>query len=543
MELDTANIPAANQLAAKYIDHYVSVEEFFDFDWKDKESYRNRYEQLMEQQFSREELAACISEYVHQFPCSDETERSIEKLRMNNSVAVVGGQQAGLLTGPLYTIHKIVSIIKFAEKQERELGVPVVPVFWVAGEDHDYLEINHVYTPDTDTMKKNSFGAPPSEKKMASDLTFDKIKMKQWVEEIFFQFGEYAYTKDLLKTAESAIENADSFTDMFSHIVMKLFNESGLLLIDSADPMLRRLEQPLFSRMISHHRDIAQAVIRQQSGLAARGFTKAIEMEDNAANLFYRDQHGERQLLFFHEATHTFRSKTEEIIFTPESLFDELSIHPECFSNNVVTRPLMQEYLFPTLAFIAGPGEIAYWAELREAFAVLGFRMPPLIPRLNITLMDQKTERDLKQLNLVPEKVLREGAGRERDQFLSSLRDVRLETSIASVKEMLHQQYSVIEDIVQDIDRGHRRLSEKNLEIHMGQLDFLLGKIDESVRKKHRATLEKYRNADLLLRPLGLPQERVWNVFYFLNQFGQHLIDELISLPFDLDGSHYIVKV
>ncbi|MFS0643586.1 bacillithiol biosynthesis cysteine-adding enzyme BshC [Siminovitchia sp. 179-K 8D1 HS] len=542
MELQNTVVPATNRFASLYIENMEKIKEYFHYDITENGIFRQRYRDVMKRDFNRTRLAACMEKYMSRFPKSDATGLALEKLRDPQSVVVIGGQQAGLLTGPLYTIHKIISIIKLAEQQEKELGIPVVPVFWVAGEDHDYQEINHLYIKEHRTLKKMTYPQQMGSKKMASHIEFDKEVMKRWIRQLFSMMGERPHTNEMLLLLDEAAHQADTLVDFFSYIVLSLFKDYGLLLIDSADPSLRELEKPYFARLIELNQDIASAVLSRQAVLDQRGFHRAIDMDENAANLFLNTDKG-RELLLFDSAKKVFISKGGDVMMTEEQLLQLLEQHPESFSNNVVTRPLMQEWLFPTLAFIAGPGEIAYWGELKTAFETAGMTMPPVVPRLNVTLLDRSIERELEELDLSLEKVLQCGCEAEKEQFLKNIQDRQLDALVQQTKESLQKHYQKIRAHIGQVDRGHTRLADTNLAFHLQQLDFLKRKVEESIMKQHEAVLNKYLHVEQMLRPDGRPQERFWNIFYFLNDYGPHFIHSLINISYEFDGKHKVLRI
>lgn len=542
MELENAAALATNRFASFYIENLESVKDFFQYNIKNESVFRQRYEDLSKRDFNRNGVAECIENYMSKFPQSAAVDSSIEKLRNPVSAVVIGGQQAGLLTGPLYTIHKIISIIKLAEQQEKELGRPIVPVFWIAGEDHDYLEINHVFAPEKKHIKKKSYSGSTVGKTMASDIQFDKEKMLAWVRHIFSYFGDRSHTKDMLAVVDEAISKTNTVTEFFSYLIMYFFKDYGLLLIDSADSKLRQIEKPFFSRLINQRQTITEAVLAQQEKKKALGFINAIEIDDFAANIFYYHD-SERVLLEFDPLEKVFAGKTNELRFTASELNDLLESNPDRFSNNVVTRPLMQEWLFPTLAFIAGPGEIAYWGELLPAFQAMESQMAPIVPRLNITLLDKTTERYMDELNLSIDDVLERGTAIERDRFLTSIKNESFESILIETKNELVSQYDKIIASVEQIDGGHVRLAETNLKMQIKQLEFLQKKVEDSITKKHEATLEKFQRIEQMIKPDGQPQERIWNTFYYLNEYGQNFIDELLNLPYEFDGRHKIIRI
>lgn len=542
MELQNTVVPATNRFASLYIENIEKIKEFFHYDITEQDIFRQRYRDVLQRDYNRTDLAACIEKYMSRFPKSEATGLALEKLRDPQSVVVIGGQQAGLLTGPLYTIHKIISIIKLAEQQEKELGIPVVPVFWVAGEDHDFQEINHLYIKENQSLKKMAYPQQIAIKKMASNIEFDKEVMKSWIRQLFSIMGERPHTNEMIHLLDEAVHHSETIVDFFTYIVLSLFKDYGLLLIDSADPALRQLEKPYFSKLIQLNQDIAAAVLSRQAILGQKGFHRAVDMDENAANLFINTENG-RELLLFDPAEQVFISKGGNVMMTKEQLLQHLKQYPENFSNNVVTRPLMQEWLFPTLAFIAGPGEIAYWGELKTAFETTGMEMPPIVPRLNITLLDRAVERDLKELELSLETVLRHGCKEEKEQFLKNIQDRQLDVLVEQTKDSLQEHYQKIRARIDKIDRGHTRLADANLEFHLHQLDFLKRKVEESVLKQHEAVLNKYLHVEQMLRPGGHPQERSWNIFHFLNEYGQNFIHSLVNISYEFDGKHKVLRI
>ena len=165
MEMLNLSLPAANRFATDYLTGSPGLQSFFHYNFNEKNAYIHRLDELKNRSFMRHELADHIQSFMSSYANSEKITDNINKLRKEDSVAVIGGQQAGILTGPLYTIHKVISIIKLAEQKEAELGVPVVPVFWIAGEDHDYQEVNHVYVMKDNKQEKWVYPEKNLEKK------------------------------------------------------------------------------------------------------------------------------------------------------------------------------------------------------------------------------------------------------------------------------------------------------------------------------------------------------------------------------------------
>ena len=544
MEILNLSLSATNRFASNYLEQSPDILPFFHYRFNDLAEDQKRLDELSNRHFPREKVADHIEKFMERFPSSEAVNKSITKLKQLNSVVVIGGQQAGILTGPLYSIHKIISIIKLAEEKERQLGVPVIPVFWIAGEDHDYDEVNHVFIPIEQRVDKWSYPEKVRQKKMVSDIHLNKEVSLTWVNNLIENLGETNHTKELLNFAEEALMKSSTFVDFFVQIVMELFKDYGLLIVDSGDRNFRLLQKENFSQQIEHHREITNYLLEQQSIIGKNGFPITIDSNEKAANLFYyHPKSKERILLEFESESNRFVGKSGVVSFTMEELIEISFQDPAKLSNNVVTRPLMQEWLFPTLAFIAGPGEISYWAELKLVFEHFNIKLPPIVPRLNITLLERAIESDLNELKLELSEVLSRGTIEEKDQYLETIKDREVSELFSTLKSQLLKQYELIEEKTNQLDKSLVPLLKKNENYLLKEIRFMETKLEESVKLKFDVILSKFNRIDLSLRPDGFPQERVWNIFYYLNQYGTNFIKELMELDFEFDGRHKVIKL
>ena len=541
MEMINLSLPATNRFATDYLAGVPEIQRFFHYRYQHSADYQARLIELNKRTFMRKELAECIEKYMECFPSSTEVKMSLEKLKKENSAVIIGGQQAGILTGPLYSIHKVISIIALARQKEKELNIPVVPIFWIAGEDHDFQEVNHIYLEKNGEIQKVIYPEKVRDKRMVSDVGLDKEICMEWVEEIIETFGETDHTNELLSFMREAVQESETFVDFFAQIVMGLFKDEGLLVIDSGYQGLRCLEKELFISQIEQVTEINRCVKDVQNQLADKGFNRSIEMSDQAANLFYYDdEYKERILLEYNEVKQQFIGKNGALRFSRTELLDIASEFPWKLSNNVVTRPITQEMLFPTLAFIAGPGEIAYWAELKQVFEHFSIKMPLIVPRLNITLLDRAIESDFEELGLSLEEVLTNGTGKQQDVYLESVKDLELEKLFQYTKKQLLENYGMIQ---QKLDKGLIPLFEKNQARLLEQIEFMEGKSEDHLKQKHEVALSKFYRVDHSLRPIGAPQERILNALNYMNHYGIPFLSELAHLNYEFDGKHKVIKI
>ena len=542
MEVKEMALPSINKFASDYVKGRNGIEEFFHYDAKAANVYKERYRDVSERSFNRDGLADCIEVYMGKYGVSDSAKRNLQRLRERESVVVIGGQQAGLLTGPLYTIHKLISVIKLAGEQERELGVPVIPVFWIAGEDHDLAEVNHIYLEKEGEYSKAAFADKSSwdNKRMVSDVGFNGPEAVKFIDAVFASLEETEYTKLLHDQLLGYCSQSVSMSDFFSFIITDLFKEYGVLLYDSGDKRFRNLQSGYLQEMVRKHREINQAVRDQQADIVKKGYQPAIQMDEKNANLFLYERE-ERILLEFDSESGRFTGKSNEVSLSAEALLDIAAQTPGKLSNNVVTRPLMQEKLFPVLAFISGPGEIAYWAELKRVFEEFGMKMPILVPRMNITIVEPKIAKCIEDTETDLYEVLVKGADEAKERYLFTLDDGGHRLLYEKTKRQFIENHRLLTEAALQIDRGLEGMMRKNADMILGQLAFIEERIEKSFAGNHEKELIKFDRINQALRPLNGPQERTVNVFYYLNKYGPAFIDDLLDLPLETNSLHKVI--
>ncbi|MBN3555118.1 bacillithiol biosynthesis cysteine-adding enzyme BshC [Fictibacillus nanhaiensis] len=513
------------------------------FDYKspyDKHEWTKRQQELKRYSFPRKGLTDYLTTYNQKIGSSAKTIENIQKLNAEESLAVVGGQQAGLLTGPLLVIYKCISTIQLAKQAEKELNVPVVPVFWIAGEDHDMDEINHVMVSRNNTAKKVSLKSASSVKSSASLWEWDCDEVQPWLKEVFRSFGETAFTSDLVAETERILKDSDSIVTFFAKLLSKWFSEEGLIVLDSGDPSFKKLQSSMLKEMIVQNKAIDKAFNVRTEELCKSGYSAPIEIQENNAHLFYM-KNQERILLY--RDKEGFSSKEKDFTISESELLEEAINHPEKFSNNVVTRPLMQEFLLPVLSFVAGPGEIAYWAVLGKVFSQFNRMMPILTPRLSFTLVTTGVNELLQSKEITVKQVLENGTEEYKREWYAMNRPIETYDTVQSVKADFTSSYEKLIRLAEDIDPKLLSVADLNLKRILSEIDYMENKLEQRVRKKIKEPLAEFDEIMLQLKPTGILQERVWNIYQFINGEGPSLMNKLIQYPYQFNGKHKIVYV
>ncbi|MBM7571725.1 bacillithiol biosynthesis cysteine-adding enzyme BshC [Aquibacillus albus] len=539
MRIDAVKLSTNNRLAIDYYQSDKAIMKYFDYLPFESATFQQRLADLKERQFNRFSLSEVLKQLNTDWDAPDSTLENIERLKDDNSVVVIGGQQAGLLTGPLFTIHKIVSIIHLAKKQEENLQVPVIPVFWIAGEDHDFEEINHILLAKKDRMQKYKIKQQVTNKQAMSSLELDKDAASHWIKQIFMDIPETEYTKDLYGLINKELDKSSSYVDFFARIILNLFEKEGLVLVDSGSPLVRELERNHFCELIDKQPWISKGVYQQTQKMKSNGYSVSIDAEENDAHVFYHKD-GERILLIRDEEGN-WVGKQNECRLTTDELLHIAKHKPELLSNNVVTRPLMQELLFPSLAFLGGLGEVAYWSVLKPAFEAIEIKMPPVLPRLSFTLMDRKIEKKLQHFGLDPIQVINRGLDQDKGNWLASQTSPPIELLTEQVKDSFDRAHKPLRNLANSLGPDLGGLAEKNLIYIFEDLHFLQDKMKKSLENKNKHAIESFNHMQTMLRPEGGLQERSWNVIPFINSFGTDFINQMVEHTYDFEQSHYII--
>ncbi|WP_186321280.1 bacillithiol biosynthesis cysteine-adding enzyme BshC [Bacillus sp. FJAT-22090] len=538
MRLEQYTQPFASSFYKKYLEDTSSLSSFFHYEWNQK-ALNKRLQETNFGKHKRTELVKVLTDYMNMFGISPKSKKHLEELE-DNGVVVIGGQQAGLLTGPMYSIHKAISVITLAKQQREKLGVPVIPVFWIAGEDHDIDEINHVYIERSRKLQKVVYPANSKIKKIASETIFDKQLIYNYLDEIFQSLPETLHTKKLFTKVSNLLENNVTFTNFFAALMNDFFQEEGLLLIDAAYEPFRKLESEYFHLFVEYSSELSKIVLEKEAEFERAGFGMPIQTKESAAHLFYVED-GERYLLerkdkmFIHEA--------KGLSFSKEELMHIAKHHPEKLSNNVVTRPIMQEMVFPVLSFVGGPGEIAYWGTLKSAFELFQMKMPVIMPRLSITIVNPKTQTLLEKFSFTMEDVWNGAVEDSKLQYIHNHRNEQVPQLIETIKQELADKYKKLEKLLLDDDLKLTPLVQKNLRYHENQLTFIEHAIEDTLLGKLDASINRYDRIVMELIPNGGLQERSYSPVQLLNEVGLDLIKELLEIPYEFNGKHHVLYI
>ncbi|MEZ5172378.1 MAG: bacillithiol biosynthesis cysteine-adding enzyme BshC, partial [Bacteroidia bacterium] len=439
-----------------------------------------------------------------------------------NCFTITTGQQLGLLLGPLYTVIKISNAISLALRAEADNpGKRIIPVFWMASEDHDIEEINHFHYKHKKFVWNTSGSGPAGRLSTEGVLTLLKEAFGEQhnlpAMQDFADLCTVAYSKPTLAEA----------TRFLTH---HLFAETNLLILDADHPALKREFSPVILR------DITDELSYKASRKAIDELSESykIQVEGREINFFYMaDGYRER----IERSSTGFSTVDSRFNWTADSLSDELSRHPEAFSPNVMMRPVYQEFILPNLAYIGGAAEVAYWLELKPVFEAHQVSYPVLILRNSVMFLNRVNHHRFKNSGLRPDELLLPLHELEKANLL---RHSNLDYNLTQEKAELETWFEKLESTASQIQPSLGTSARAMKQRFLHQTERFALKLIREAKKKERTGDYRVHEIYAHLHPNNSLQERVYCIPHFLEEYSFQLLGDLTNhmVP---EGKHMLI--
>jgi len=489
----------------------------------------------------RDELARILAEQNRQLGAGDETADAIGRLARPGTMAVVTGQQAGFLGGPLYTFYKALGAIR-AARQLSENGVDAVPVFWIAADDHDFEEIRPFTFLSARGLEIESIRLPGDEQEDGRPIS--ARGPGDWAEIAGILRERYQHAREPLEPFLDAYSESDSLAEGFGRVMTRLFSRYGLILVNPAHRELKALTRPLLGRYLTRLTSLEQALLQRENALGNRGYPLQVTPRPGRTGLFLLDDTGRRRAVLRQGPDTDPASFALGGLQGPPLEAQRLAglarEEPWRLSGSALTRCLFQDYLFPTAAYVGGPGEVAYLAQSSALYPVLGMTAPPVIHRPSFTIIEPGAERFLEKQGIEPDAaVLRPEELRPR--LLRETADAGL---LKSVEQARHQLGLLLDDLEDALTPLDPTLSGPVGRVRGGGLkglDKVEKKVQAALQRREKNTFEALERTLNVLRPRGKPQERTLSGLDFIFRRGSELLDDLLETEEPRAGTHLIV--
>jgi bacillithiol biosynthesis cysteine-adding enzyme BshC len=451
---------------------------------------------------------------------ASEAARRARELEQAGAVAVVTGQQAVLFGGPLYVLYKALAAVRLAAILEARRGRPVVPVFWVASDDHDFAEVRSTAVLDEAGQIRTLRYAPAREPaglpaaRVALDETIVPL-----IDELARALPAGANRDAIVARVAACYRPGVSLSDAFARLLSSLI--PGLVVLDPSDPALKALMVPVFTRELRERSPTSRLAEEVGRELLAAGYHNQVPVRPGFLNLFLMDT--ERRALAFEDGTIEVRGADRHVPF--EDALRHVAARPEDWSPGVLLRPLAQDHMLPTAAYVGGPAEIAYHAQIGPSYPHFGIPRPVLVPRPSLTVVEPSQARALEAEGLSlsdlqgdPEVVLGRWA---REAY------PEVEGVFARAREALEREMAAVAGVLGDLDPTLRGAADSALGRALHPIETLHEKSTRALKKRDQSRAERLRRTRDALLPGGSLQERGLGLVSLLARHGDAVVDEI----------------
>jgi bacillithiol biosynthesis cysteine-adding enzyme BshC len=500
------DLPHTSKLFADYVYHFDRVARFYSHDPHDPESFRRAATAIHFPAERRAELVNALREQNAPGP-------ALERIAQPGTVAVLTGQQVGLFSGPCYTIYKALTAARLA-RSLTESGVPAVPVFWLATEDHDFEEVNHswVFNAANEPVRL-AVEAPNGERRPVGDIVIDAPP----VDVLRRTLAGLPFGDDVAALVAEAYTPGATLGAAFAKLLERLLAGERILLFDPMHPASRRLAAPMLAKAARMGPELTERVLERNRELTAAGYHVQVHVEPQTSFVFLLEN-GRRLTLR--------RDGLEYAADGRRFSAEELAGRAESLSPNALLRPVIQDAMFPTVAYVGGPAELAYLSQSQMIYESLLGRMPVAVPRQSATLLDARAGKLLDRYELsLPD--FFHGSDVVREKIASKLVPAGLERMIGETRVETGALLDRLERALAGFDPTLAASFEKSRR----KIDYQLAKTGhkaarQALRRDERASAEAAYLCGLVFPEKHL-QERLYSILPFVARHGPGLIDTL----------------
>lgn len=527
MFINFSDIPGHQNLFLDYLYEFENVADFFANDFRNRENYLKIFRSISE---SRQDFASGIpdiisNQYANLNP-SGKTAQNIKKLADKKTLAIVTGQQLGILGGPLYTFYKIITAIKLSQfLSERYDDYNFVPVFWLEGDDHDFNEVRTIkIIDDNNSLVTVGYKEEIEEDDLKQSVGL--IKLDNSINDFFTalekELKETEFKSSLLQQLKNCFQEGRTFKDAFRDLIFNYFDNYGLVIFDPQTDEVKQLLKPIFKKEITDFRIHTEQLVHVSATLEELYHA---QVKVKPVNLFLRVDEGRHSI---EPVENEFRLRRKRKSYTQEQLLEVLENEPDKFSPNVLLRPICQDYLLPTAFYIAGPSEIAYFAQLKPLYELYNIVEPIIYPRSSLTILENSIAGSLDKFSIGINDVFVD-VENVKKRIINSVEQSSVDEMFSDISNQLENSFDQLKEKLFDLDKTIADSSNRYRDKILGTIAELKSKAEKAQQKKYEVTLRQIDRAAVHLFPNSNLQEREINFVYFVNKYG----DEFLKRVFD----------
>ena len=537
LSIDIRRFPWIRRLASDYAFDFGRLQPFFAGDPANPDAWRDVVARTQRFTRSRDAIADLLGAQQERRGAPAAARAAAASLRDPKSVAIVTGQQAGLFGGPLFTLLKALTALRLAARVRESHGIPAVAVFWIDSEDHDWDEVRGCGLLDASLAPRTvALGELPGAHQgpVAGVRLDDSIATV--LGDLEATLPQTEFTRELLASLRQAYAPGEGMAVAFGRWLESVLGAQGLVVYDASDPAAKPLVAELFAREIEHRGETTRLAADAGQALQAAGYHAQVAPAANSLALFHLNDG--RHAVHYDDSALLVGDTRVPVA----ELAARARQHPEAFSPNVLLRPLVQDTLFPTICYVAGPNELAYLAQLKPVYAAFGVPMPLMYQRATATLVDSNAMRFFTKHDVALES-LRAQDEATLNELLQAQLPASVEASVRDALQAIEERMAAVAEEVVHVDATLEGATQSTLGRMQDDLKKLHGKIIQAAKRKDETLKRQFHHARAQAFPNGHPQEREIGFVYFLNKYGPALVDRLgEELPIDM-GQHWVISV
>lgn len=526
-------------LVYDYFYEFDKVSEFFNGDFRSLIAYGLQADKILSRDLKRDAVTTALTEQNQKYGCGHKTLENISNLNRVDACAVVTGQQTGLFGGPLYTIYKVLTAVKLADYLNHNVKRCFVPIFWLASDDHDFAEINHIILLDKENkVQKIHYKGHSTALKMPVSKIMLTSEIDNCIQQLISTTPDSEFKQEILTDIKKVYQPGQSLVDAFARWMTRLFRSHGLIIIDAGVPIFKKLGKRVFHKEIAGSSPSTQQALRSSQRLKRLNYHPQIQLHRGKLNLFF----AEKERLTIENKSDGFVIKGTSDFYEKDEFLALAEKKPHFFSPNVLLRSIYQDTLLPTAAYVGGPSEIAYLAQMKNVYESFDLSMPVIYPRKTVTIIEKKIEKIMNNFGLNIPDIWNEST-RPIDKIIGTKIPESIDETLKAVSSHLEQDLKSLKKQITAFEPTLEKPVTTSMRRIDYQIQFMKKKILQASKKRNRILIRQLQKVKNNLYPDNHLQERTFNIVPFLIKYGYTFIERLYREIDIEDPGHQVIRL
>jgi len=534
-----------NDLYYNFIFDFKRVSKNYFYNYSQSGVFKKRADDIFSSYNSslRRKVSEILRRNNIRYGCGKKTLENIESLRNGSALVVAGGQQPGLFTGPVFIIYKIVSIIRLSIFLSDLLKIKVLPVFWNASDDSNFMQVNSAAVINKDIkkiyIKERDLGFDGKGKRF-SDTYVSRIMLIEKIGELLESIPPAGFSSDIKIFFESCIQHIDenfksgnpgvteiiNLPDLFSVMIQKIFSRYGLIVFDPSDIGIKELAVQIAGYDIENSHNIYKEILHSGKLLKSAGYHEQLNPEENVLNFFLVESGIRQKIYRVNGSNFRFLNKSVK----RDELLNIIGDNPAKISLNVVLRPLFQDTVLPVICTVCGPGEVSYFAQLKGVYKLRGEKSAIIYPRLSATIVENKIFRSLERTGIDLKK-LQYSREENASRYLQKFLNLDIGKLLKNFENDVFLKMNGLRDRIEKNGLATGNAFNRIKDNVGKEIEVLNKKIMSELKERNTGFMGDIDRIYLNIFPEGQLQEKIINVFNYINKYGFDLIKGLVDLP------------